>query len=251
LKSGQSRWYIGYKKHTLRLWLAQISDRIVLAPLISWAAPAARGECLFLEPSVRYCANVLHFTPDIVVGDMAYINLKVHRKLRERFQVAVVTKWRPDMIIPDAFDTPTRMSCEQGQRLHWLGFEPRDQLHWFGVLDSEPLCLRCWQHSRCPKQFAHAPSEHEIFYGAIPSNSLLAQRLLYQCRPWIEATQSFDKHQLGLSDYFLNSLQLCWTACLLTDTVALLRARAFLETPDIHNPLIDLLPSQMQLDLSL
>jgi hypothetical protein len=87
------------------------------------------------------------------------------------------------MIIPDAFDTPTRMSCEQGQRLHWLGLEARDQLHWFGVLDPEPLCTRCWQQSNCPKQFAHAPGEHEIFYGAIPSNSQIAQRLLYQCRP--------------------------------------------------------------------
>jgi hypothetical protein len=243
LKSGQSRWYIGYKKHTLRLWLSQIADRIVLAPLISWAAPASRGECLFLEPSVRYCANVLNFTPDFVVGDMAYINLAVHRRLRERFQVAVVTKW------PDAFDSPTHMSCEQGQRLHWLGLEPRDQLHWFGVQDAQPLCTRCWQQSQCPKQFAHAPNEHEIFYGAIPSNSRVAQRLLYQCRPWIEATQSYDKHQLGLSHYFINSLQLCWTVCLLTDTVALLRARAFTEQPATPHPLRELLPDQLHLEL--
>jgi hypothetical protein len=231
------------------LWLSQIADRIVLAPLISWAAPAARGECLFLEPSVRYCANALNFTPDIVVGDMAYISLAVHRRLRERFRVAVVTKWRPDMIIPDAFDSPTRMSCDQGQRLQWLGFEPRDQLHWFGVLEAQPLCTHCWQQSDCPKQFAHAPSEHEIFYGAIPSNSQLAQRLLYQCRPWIEATQAFDKHQLGLSHYFLNSLQLCWIACLLTDTVALLRARALTEPPADPHPLDQLLPNQLPLDL--
>lgn len=250
MKSGQSRWYIGYKKHTLRVWLPQITDRVVLAPLISWAAPASRGECLFLEPSIRYCARLLNFTPDIVVGDMAYINLAVHRRLRESFNVAVVTKWRPDMLIPDAFDTPTRMSCEQGQRLHWLGLEPRDQLHWFGVVDPDPLCQRCWEQSRCPRQFAHAPGEHEIFYGAIPSSSRVAQRLLYQCRPWIEATQSYDKHQLGLGDYFLNSLPLCWKACLLTDTVALLRARAMAQKPVAPpHPLNDLLPSQLQFGL--
>jgi hypothetical protein len=249
LKSGQSRWFIGYKKHTLRLWLSHLTERVVLAPLISWAAPAARGECLFLEPSIRYCAGVLNFTPDIVVGDMAYINLAVHRRLRERFQVAVVTKARPDMIVPDAFDTPTRMSCEQGQRLHWLGLEPRDQLHWFGVRDADPLCGRCWQQSICPKEFAHAPGEHEIFYGAIPSNSQVAQRLLYQCRPWIEATQSYDKHQLGLSGYFLNSLALCWIACLLTDTVALLRARAFGPVPEETPPLSQMLPKQLHFGL--
>ena len=220
-----------------------------MVPLISWAAPAARGECLFLEPSIRYCAKVLNFTPDIVVGDMAYINLAMHRRLRERYNVAVVTKWRPDMCIPDAFDTPTRMSCEHGQRLHWLGLDAREQLHWFGVLDPQPLCAWCWQQSQCPRQFAHSPGEHEIFYGAIPSNSQVAQRLLYQCRPWIEATQSFDKHQLGLSDYFLNSLQLCWTACLLTDTVALLRAHAMSQGANATHPLSEMLPSQLHFGL--
>jgi hypothetical protein len=233
----------------LRLWLSYIPDRVVLAPLISWAAPAARGDCLFLEPSIRYCVKVLNFRPDLVVGDMAYINLAVHRRLRELFEVAIVTKCRPDMIVPDAFDTPTRMSCDQGQRLDWLGLDVREQLHWFGVLDPEPLCVRCWEQSTCPKQFAHAPREHEIFYGAIPSNSQVAQRLLYQCRPWIEPTQAYDKHQLGLSDYFLNSLRLCWTACLLTDTVALLRIHALTQPTPQLNPLAELLPNQLQLEL--
>lgn len=233
----------------MRLWLSQIPDRVVLAPLISWAAPAARGECLFLEPSIRYCVKVLNFRPDFVVGDMAYINLAAHRRLREGFDVAVVTKCRPDMNIPEPFDTPTHMSCLQGQRLDWLGFDPREQLHWFGVLEPEPLCLRCWEQSTCPKQFAHAPQEHEIFYGAIPSNSQIAQRLLYQCRPWIEATQAYDKHQLGLSDYFLNSLRLCWTACLLTDTVCLLRIHALTRPVPRPDLLSDLLPNQLRLEL--
>jgi hypothetical protein len=228
--------------------LPYVSDRVVLVPLISWAAPASRGECLFLAPSIRYCAKALNFTPDIVVGDMAYINLTIQRTLREEWHVALITKSRSDMKIPDAFDSPTKMTCEQGQRLEWLGLEERDQLHWFGVTDPQPLCLHCWQQSTCPKQFSHSPKEHEIFYGSIPSNSRVAQRLIYQCRPWIEASQAFDKHQLGLSDYFLNSLQLCWQTCLLTDTVALLRARALVDRPQhIPHPLSDLLPTQFQL----
>lgn len=251
LKSGQSRWYIGYKKHSLRLWLPYFKNHIVLVPLVSWAAPASRGECLFLAPSIHYCTKALNFTPDIVVGDMAYINLTIQRQLREKQNVAVITKCRPDMNLPEVFDSPTKMTCEQGQRLEWLGLEERDQLHWFGVTDPQPLCWRCWEQSTCPKQFAHAPKEHEIFYGALPSNSRVARRLLYQCRPWIEASQAYDKHQLGLSDYFLNSLPFCWQACLLTDTVALLRARALLDLPEkIEHPLKELIPTQFQLPLS-
>lgn len=225
-------------------------DRIVLVPLISWAAPASRGECLFLAPSLHYCAKALDFTPDIVVGDMAYINLRIQRQLREKQKVAVITKCKADMNMPEEFDSLTKMTCEQGQRLEWLGWEERDQLHWFGVKDPQPLCLRCWEQSTCPKQFSHSPQEHEIFYGSIPSNSRLARRLLYQCRPWIEAWQAYEKHQLGLSDYFLNSLPLCWQTCLLTDTVALLRARAFLDHPEqLAHPLTEMLPSQFLLPL--
>jgi hypothetical protein len=205
---------------------------------------------LFLAPSIRYCSRTLDFTPDIVVGDKAYINLAMQRRLREEHNVAVITKWRSDMNMPDAFDSPTKMSCEQGQRLEWLGLEERDQLHWFGVTDSQPLCLHCWQQSTCPKQFSHAPKEHEIFYGAIPLNSRVTQRLIYQCRPWIEASQAYDKNQLGLGDYFLNSLPLCWQACLLTDTIALLRARAFISHLDQpEHPLKEMLPLQFQLSL--
>jgi hypothetical protein len=51
--------------------LPQIKDRIVLVPLISWAAPASRGECLFLAPSIRYCTKALNFTPDSLEGRKA------------------------------------------------------------------------------------------------------------------------------------------------------------------------------------
>jgi hypothetical protein len=89
-KDGQSRYYVGYKKHTLRLWLRQHPSRILLAPLISWAAPANRDDAVFLEPSIRYFAQYLDWTPDIVVGDMAYIGMPAQRRLRENRRVALV-----------------------------------------------------------------------------------------------------------------------------------------------------------------
>jgi hypothetical protein len=91
-KDGQSRYYVGYKKHTLRLWLRQHQSCILLAPLISWAAPANRDDSVFLEPSIRYCAQYLGWTPDIVVGDMAYIGMPVQRRLRENRRVASVLR---------------------------------------------------------------------------------------------------------------------------------------------------------------
>jgi hypothetical protein len=222
----------------------------VLAPLISWAAPASRGDALFLEPSVRYCLRSLEWIPDIVVGDMAYISLQTQRRLREELHVALLTKFRPDMILPEAFEDSATMTCDQGQVLQWLGLNEAEQLHWFGVTDPNALCSWCWQRSSCPRHFSFRPSEHEILYGTIPVSSRVGQRLLRQARSWIEATQSYEKNQLGLGQVFLNSLRLTWILCLLADTVALLRAQALLTQPSQEPLLLELLPQQLHLGLT-
>jgi hypothetical protein len=230
--------------------LRQHSSSVLLAPLVSWAAPANRDDSVFLEPSIDYCARWLDWTPDIVVGDMGYVGLPVQRRLREERHVALVTKLKPNMVLPEEFDDVLTMTCEQGQVLRWLELRESEQLHWFGVTDAEPLCTWCWQRSSCPQQFSFAPRDHEILYGTIPLSSRVAQRLLRQARSWIEATQSYDKNQLGLSQVFLNSLRLTWIMCLLADTVALLRARAIITAPESSPPLLQIMPRQMHLDLS-
>jgi hypothetical protein len=191
----------------------------------------------------------LKWTPDIVVGDLGYLGLARQRRLREDWHVALVTKFRSDMIMPEAFDDPFHLTCEQGQPLGWLGLNEAEQLHWFGVTDSHPLCQWCWQRSVCPQEFSFSPREHEILLGTIPFGSRVGQKLLRQARSWIEATQSYEKNQLGLSQIFLNSLRLTWTVCLLADTVALLRAAALILEPHPLDLLEPLRPRQLHLDL--
>jgi hypothetical protein len=230
------------------VWLHQYDGGVLLVPLITWLAPANRDDSVFLEPSIRYCARHLEWTPDIVVGDMAYVNLRAQRRLREKLRVALVTKIKPDMVLPEAFDNAYTMTCEQGQVLRWLGLEQLDQLHWFGVTDPDPLCLRCWQRSSCPQQFSFPPSAHEILYGTIPLSSRVGRRLLRQARSWIEATQSYEKNQLGLSQFFLNSLRFTWVIGLLADTVALLRASALIAEPKTASLLHEMMPRQTHFD---
>ena len=217
--------------------------------MISWAAPANRDDAVFLEPSVHYCVGHLEWTPDIIVGDLAYLGLATQRRLREDRQVALVTKFRSDMVLPDAFDDPLTLSCEQGQVLRWLGLNEVEQLHWFGVTDPYPLCHRCWQRSSCPQEFSFPPRVHEILFGTIPYGTTAAQRLLRQARSWIEATQSYEKNHLSLSQFFLNSLRLTWIVGLSADTVALLRATALTSEPERPGLLDEMMPQQMHLDL--
>ena len=248
LKSGQSRWFVGYKKHTLRLWLNGYAGRVLFVPLVSWVAPASRADVDLLWPSVRYCAVELKWLPQIVVGDKAYINLQMQRRIREQWEVAVVTRLRADMNLPPPFEPGPVAVCAQGQRLEWLGYEVADQLHWFGASEIQPLCPWCWQQASCPRQFAYAPAAHEILFGRIPLASRVSHQLLRQARSWIEASQAYEKNRLGLSQVFLNSLRLTWVLGLLADTVLLLRARAVLSRPPSTPLLEELIPQQLLLD---
>jgi hypothetical protein len=225
-------------------------EAVLLVPLMSWTAPANRGDVLFLEPCLRYIRHHLNFTPSLVVADMAYINMAMQTRLRQQMQVGVLTHLPPNYDLPKKVEPALAMRCAQGQKLQWLGLHEKEQLHWFGVApESNPLCLWCWQASRCPREFSFAPTDHEIVLGTIPLSTPLARKLLRQTRSWIEATQSYEKNQLGLSKMFFNSLRLTAIIDLLADTVSLLRAHALLcEEPDA-NLLEQLMPKQLKLEL--
>ena len=140
-------------------------------------------------------------------------------------------------------------TCEQGQPLQWLGYDVRDDLHWFGVRPTAELCGKCWQASGCPRQFAFAPATHETLLGLLPLSTLAAQRLLQKVRPWIEPAQSYEKNQLGLGAMFFNSLRLTWCMALLTDAAVLLRSHALLHAPPVERALLsELAPQQGELN---
>ena len=250
LKTGQSRCFVGYKKHTLRLWWREHTAAVLLVPLVSWVAPANVSEGGFLVPSLRYCERRWSWWPQIVVADMGYLAAEAKAICRKCWRVAVVTKLKVNMILVPPYVAPDRVECHQGQPLRWLEYAPLEDRHWFGVSGEPIFCQRCWEASRCGREFAFAPGDHETLLGLLPLVSLPAQRLLQQVRPWIEPTQSYEKNQLGLSQVFFNSLHLTWCMALLADAAVLLRAHALLQTPiRQHHLLQELAPQQAFLDL--
>jgi hypothetical protein len=226
--------------------MAHYSRAVLLVPLISWAAPANRGEALFLWSSVRDCQRRLGWLPKWIVGDMAYVGLQTQRRLREELNVAMITKLRPDMRWVEPFADDGRAYCPQGEPLHWLHYDACDQQQWFGTAARPELCGSCWEQSRCPREFAFPAQRHEILLGLLPHGSWLSRHLLEKVRPWVEPVQSYEKNQLGLRKLFLNSLQLTWVMCLLADMVMLLRAHALLSSPTATLPLQNLIPRQLQ-----
>lgn len=199
-------------------------------------------------PAVRRCVERFDWRPDYIIVDMGYLAAAHKRICRESWQVAVLTHLRSDMKVIPPFETEQRVVCPQGQPLSWLGYDARVQEQWFGVVEEPSLCGRCWEQTRCARQFVYPSSAHETLLGKLPLNTRSAQYLLKKVRPWIEPAQSYEKNQLGLGDLFLNSLRLAWCWGLLADAVCLLRARALRTLPQSNHPLAELLPQQLMLD---
>ena len=249
LKTGQSRWFVGYKKHTLRLWLPTVHPSVTLVPLVSWLTPANVAEGGLLRPSLHWCRRHLGWWPGIVVADMGYLSASSKQAAREGWQSAVVTKLRADMKLAPPYASATRAECPQGQRLEWWEYEPESGLQWFRVPAEPELCAHCWQAATCPGHFGYTAGSHETLLGALPLASRVAQRLLRQVRPWIEPAQSFEKSQLGLGQMFFNSLRLTWQMSLWTDSAVLLRTMVWLDTPTQSSLLAGLQARQLGLEL--
>ncbi len=216
---------------------------------MTWAAPASVPESYLLKPSIQYCRRRLDFQPDIVVGDMGYIHQGTKRELRMQWNVAMLTKLKADMKRQCDYSEEQPLCCRQGQQLQWIGYDESDYHHCFAPPPQAPICRSCWELSTCPRQFTIPAETHESFFGMIPLNTSLAQRLIHSVRSWIEPSQSFEKNQLGLKRMFLNSLRLCWLVSLIADSAALLRVIALLKDPPSQPMLEPLFSTQIQLPL--
>jgi len=247
-KTGQSCWYVGYKKHTLRLWWREHEESVLLVPLVSWITPANVFEGSLLVPSLHYCQRRWQWWPKIIVADMSFMAVELKRLCRTRWAVAVVTRLRSDVKLLPPYVAWNQVQCHQGQPLRWLEYAHEQGLHWFEVAEPVICCSQCWEASRCPRQFAFAAGEHETLFGLMPLASRPVQRLLQQVRPWIEPAQSYEKNQLGLNAIFLNSLRLAWYRALLADAAVLLRIHATLHQPSQQSLLCNLMAHQKQFD---
>jgi len=165
LKTGQSRCFVGYKKHTLRLWLHHYLVGVQLVPLVSWVTPANVSEGGLPIPSLYYCQQPWDWCPLLVVADLGYLVAAAKQQCRERGRVAVLTKLRGDMKLVPPYLTWDAAACPQGEPLTWLGYDGRAGEHWFGVHAEPELCRCCWEVACCPQKFSYPPAQHETLLG--------------------------------------------------------------------------------------
>ena len=218
---------------------------------MSWLAPANRGENGFLTPSLKRVWHCWSWCPRFVVGDLGYIGAPHKAYCRQRWDTAVLTHRRGDQSLVTPFESERKVYCPQGQPLHWLGYDRATEQHWFARREPMTVCACCWEASSCLHEFTYQAASQETLLGRLPLSTRAAQTLLQRVRPWIEASQSYEKNQLGLTQMFLNSLRFAWCMGLLSDAVSLLRAHALLQQKVLSRGMLsELAPQQTFMELA-
>jgi hypothetical protein len=182
-KSGQSNYFVGYKKHTL-CGLVRRSDKFCPLPLVSLARPANLSDVEMLLPLLEQARRALagRWPLGLVIADRGYIG---------------------------------------GEPLVWEAYDPADGgvLIYRGRPD---LCAACPLAGTCTRQFEYGSGRHETFWGMVPSHSRLARELRRRFRPRVEPGFNLAKNKYRLKGFFLNSLELTQALCVMSDVLEVL-----------------------------
>lgn len=162
----------------------------------------------------------------LVVADMGYLQAERKKYLREKYHIALITRVRSSMKLPQDFglESDGSPTCFWGQRLNHDHFNWEKQTHLYVKPEQGLECSRCPFANACPQEFTFSPDIHETYLGAQPLHTRLAQQLLKFARPIVEQSFSEDKNRFMLKSLFINSLNLAEFASLLVDSTKLLMA---------------------------
>lgn len=220
-KSGQSEWFVGYKKHTLRILFLNRSP-IWSIPAVTIVKSANAGDGDMLSGMILFWPPYL--PAPIIVADMGYLQAERKKQLREQHKIALITRVRVSMKPPQDFglESDGCPTCFWGQRLRHELFDWENQKHLYLKPDEGQDCHQCPFSPHCPQEFWLSPEIHETYLGAQPLHTMLAQKLLQYARPFAEPAFNEDKNRFMLKSLFINSLSLAEFASLMVDSAKLL-----------------------------
>jgi hypothetical protein len=218
-KSGQSPFFIGYKKHTVSaVW--RIGETWRLVPLWSLVLPGGVADGRALKPLLNAIVRQLEWPVHFIVLDRGYVAKQRERFLRRRWGAAAIVAPKKNMTPPAGSDADGCPLCPAGWRLIWDDYDPGDEAL---IYRGDPArCRVCGLGATCPRQFDIEAGQNEIFWGLVPSHSRLSRTLLRRLRPLIEPGFNRTKNLHGVERFFLNSRPLAQMLCTLSDALAVL-----------------------------
>ena len=115
-KSGQSIYFIGYKKHTL-YGMVRFGELWRPVPLCSMVKAAHISEVRVLKPLLNFARRRLLWPMQFIVVDRGFVDGKRSGFLRRHWNVAIVLYPKINMVPPEGTDTDGCPMCPKGERL--------------------------------------------------------------------------------------------------------------------------------------
>ncbi len=187
-KANQNTFFIGYRKHSIVC--PTPSGPVVLLSII---LPPDTHDVDVLLPLVEKLKQIGDLKVEYLVADLGYFSAEHQIESLHKHDVAVVTDFKKNTVIPEACSPEGQPECGEGHKLLWDGFEKETYTSWFH--GDETKCMSCPLQATCDKQFGFSFEENPFFYGPVPQGSELQNQML-NFRKQVELSFAQESNQL-------------------------------------------------------
>lgn len=187
-KANQNKFFIGYRKHSIVC--PTPSGPIVLLSII---LPPDTADIDVLLPLVEKLNQIGDLKVDYLAADLGYFSEEDQVASLKEHDVAVVTEFKKNTIIPETCSPKGMPECEAGHELIWDGFDRDTYTTWFN--GDENKCMACPLQAMCDKQFSFSYEESPFFYGPVPQGSEIQSEML-RFRKQVELSFAQESNQL-------------------------------------------------------
>lgn len=187
-KANQNKFFIGYRKHSIVC--PTPSGPIVLLSII---LPPDTADVDVLLPLVEKLNQIGDLKVEYLAADLGYFSADDQAASFMEHDVAVVTDFKKNTVIPETCSPEGKPECEAGHALIWDGFDKETYTSWFN--GDESKCMSCPLQARCDKQFGFSFEENPFFYGPVPQGSELQDHML-RFRKQVELAFAHESNQL-------------------------------------------------------
>lgn len=187
-KANQNKFFIGYRKHSIVC--PTPTGPIVLLSII---LPPDTADIDVLLPLVEKLNQIGDIKVDYLAADLGYFSAEDQADTLLEHDVAVVTDFKKNTVIPETCSPDGKPECEEGHALIWDGFDRETHTSWFN--GDESKCMSCPLQASCDQQFGFSFEENPFFYGPVPQSTELQDHML-RFRKQVELAFAHESNQL-------------------------------------------------------
>jgi hypothetical protein len=187
-KANQNKYFIGYRKHSIVC--PTPTGPVVLLSII---LPPDTSDVNVLLPLLEKLKELGDLKVEYLAADLGYFSAEHQTEALVEQDIAVVTDFKKNTIIPETCSSKGKPECEAGHELIWDGFDRKTRTSWFN--GDEFKCMSCPLQATCDKQFGFSFDEDPIFFGPVPQGSELQGQILH-FRKQVELAFAQESNQL-------------------------------------------------------